>query len=120
MRRPQSTSQIDPSRLNPNRRRRKSTGISTVTSYRTDSSSDKEDLSTVNNDDPQEFSSETNLTQNYSQPDIVMSTKSNGLTAEYCNHLQNMATLAHKQRLIENADMNNEVSTNVENNVLFE
>ncbi len=61
----------------------------TSTSYRSDSPSDDEDISTLNND---EISAE-----HLPQPDIVQST----LNDEYCHHLQQMAELSNQQRFNE-------------------
>ena len=58
----------------------------TSTSYRSDSPSDDEDISTLNND---EISAE-----HLPPPDIVQST----MNDEYCHHLQQMAELSNQQR----------------------
>ncbi|CAF3538558.1 unnamed protein product [Rotaria socialis] len=97
-RQPPSTTQSNVRRSTSNRKRKISEGISTVTSYRTDSSSDKEDISTMNNDDAQYVLSEANLTQTYPQPDIVMSTNP---SEEYCRQLQQMASLSNLTRFSE-------------------
>ena len=69
----------------------------TSTSCRSDSASDDEDMSTVNNDDTQYLSSASNLTGHLPQPDIVQST----INEEYCHHLQQMADLSNQQRFTE-------------------
>jgi hypothetical protein len=58
----------------------------TATSYRSDSPSDDEDISTINNDNIS--------TRNLPQPDIVQST----MNDEYRHHLQQMAELSNQQR----------------------
>jgi hypothetical protein len=71
--------------------RRSSAPMSTFTStsYRSDSPSDDEDISTINNDD---ISAE-----HLPQPDIVQST----MNEDYCHHLQQMADLSNQQRFTE-------------------
>jgi hypothetical protein len=61
----------------------------TATSYPSDSTSDDEDISTINNDDIS--------TRHLPQPDIVQST----MNDEYCHHLQQMAELSNQQRFNE-------------------
>jgi hypothetical protein len=69
--------------------------MSTVTSYRSDSPSDDEDMSIINNDDtPQYLSSTSNLPQ----PDLIQSIKSKNINQEYCHHLQRMADLSNQKR----------------------
>ncbi|CAF1261795.1 unnamed protein product [Rotaria magnacalcarata] len=113
-RQPPSTTQSNVRRPTSSRKRKISAGISTVTSYRTDSSSDEEDISTMNNDDAQYVSSEAILTQTYPQPDIVMSANP---SEEYCRQLQQMAGLSNLKRFSEpnelpTADLENNVSFN--------
>jgi hypothetical protein len=66
----------------------------TSTSYRSDSPSDDEDISVINNDDTQYLSFESQLLQ----PDLVTSTNFN---QDYCQHLQQMADLSNQQRFTE-------------------
>jgi len=61
----------------------------TSASYRSDSTSDVGDISTINNDDIP--------ARNLPQPDIVQST----MNDEYCHHLQQMAELSNQQRFNE-------------------
>jgi hypothetical protein len=76
--------------------------MSTATSYRTDSPTDDEDdTSTVNNDDTQDLLSQSNLTRNLPQPDLIKSIKSKNLNQEYVHHLQHMADLSNQQRFHE-------------------
>jgi hypothetical protein len=75
--------------------------MSIVTSYRSDSPSDDEDTSTLNNDDTQYSSPEANLGRHLPQPDLIASIKSTNLNQEYCHHLQQMADLSNQQRCTE-------------------
>lgn len=92
----------------------------TSTSYRSDSASDEEDTSTINND---ETSPEP-----LPPPDLVQST----MNDEYCHRLQQMADLSNQQRLNEQSmpffgkddhSNNNETSqmptTSLEKTLLF-
>jgi len=72
--------------------------MSTVTSYRSDSPSDDEDMSIINNDDTQYLSSTSNLVRNLPQPDLIQSTKPKNINQEYCHHLQRMADLSNQKR----------------------
>lgn len=102
--------------------RRSSAPMSTFasTSYRSDSPSDDEDLSTINND---EISAGI-----LPPPDLVQST----MNEQYCHHLQQMADLSNQQRLNEQSMpffgkddhvINNETSqmptTSLEKTLLF-
>jgi len=95
------SSRLNPHRMHSNIRRQISAPMSIVTSYRSDSPTDDEDISTINNDDTQDLSSETNLVRNLPQPDLVASIKSTNLNQEYCHHLQQMADLSNQQRFNE-------------------
>jgi hypothetical protein len=75
--------------------------MSTVTSYRSDTPSDDEDMSIINNDDTQDLSSKSNLVGNIPQPDLVQSIKSKNTNEEYCHHLQQMADLSNEKRFHE-------------------
>jgi len=73
--------------------------MSTATSYRSDSRSDNEDMSTINDDDDtQDLPSESNVSRPLPPPDLVTSTKSKNLNQDYCHHLQQMADLSNHQR----------------------
>jgi hypothetical protein len=87
--------------MNSNLQHQASAAMSTVTSYRSDSPTDDEDGSTINNDDTQYLSSETNLIQNLPQPDLIASIKPTNLNDKYCHHLQQMADLSNQQRFHE-------------------
>ncbi|CAF1355973.1 unnamed protein product [Adineta steineri] len=90
----QSSSRLNPHHTNSNMQHQTHAPMSTVTSYRSDSTSDHEDISTINDDnDTQDLSSELNI----SQPDIVTSSKSTTLNEEYCRQLQQMANLSNQQ-----------------------
>jgi len=75
--------------------------MSTVTSYRSDTPSDDEDMSIINNDDTQDLSLESNLVRNLPQPDLVQSIKPKNIDQKYCHHLQQMADLSNQTRFHE-------------------
>jgi hypothetical protein len=110
--------------------------MSTGTSYRSDSSTDDEDRSTINNDDTQDLSFESNLIRNLPEPDLNTSIKSTNLNQEYCHQLQQMADLSNQQRFHEqsssstlpffgkddhlmNTERNELPTTTLEKNLLF-
>ncbi|CAF2358780.1 unnamed protein product [Rotaria sp. Silwood2] len=102
--------QLNPSHTNSNKQRKTSAHISTITSYQSDSLSDNEE-STTNNDDIQELSLESNLIQNFSQPDIVMSIKSSNSNEAYRHQLQQMAELSNLQRYDKQSSSSSSSST---------
>ena len=109
--------------------------ISTATSYRSDSPSDDEDRSTINNDDTQDLSQDLNGSRQLPQPDLIASIKSTNLNEEYRHHLQQMANLSNQQRFndessstmpffgkndhVMDTECNELPTTNLEKNVLF-
>jgi hypothetical protein len=111
--------------------------MSTVTSYRSDSPSDTEDMSTtIDDDDAQDLLSELHVPRNLPPPDVVTSIKSTNLNQEYCHHLQQMADLSNKQIYNEQSssstipffgkddhligtERNEQPTTTLEKNVLF-